>query len=202
MSAITFATPLGPVQGRLFGSAAPPFAVCINGKSANTDVVHEWEKTAAALVGAGFTVIIPDLHSNPDTKPGVIAISDAVAVIGAVLDHQGITVPVALMGKSWGGGVVTRFAAEQPHRISKLVLVAPSLAPSLEERKAVVASLSTSTIPVCLLWADDDPVVPVDKADAYKEVLDAGRLTFTTTPTGGHRVLDEYIESIVSWARS
>lgn len=195
----------GIVEGLLFGTVAPGaenVVLCISGKSPNLDVVTEWHKTAQALAAAGFAVILPDLHTNDKTKPGVIAVSDALELMCALLDMQGVsaTTPAVVMGKSWGGGIATRFAAQHPARVSKLVLVAPSLAPSLDERRTVVASLAQSLF-IRLMWAEDDTVVPVDRADAYKEGLDDTRLTFTTTTAGGHRVLDEYVEQVVTWIR-
>jgi len=196
MAFFAFATDFGEVRGRVFGEAAEDnFVLCVQGKSANVDVITEWESTAKALAAEGWCVILPDLHTNERTKPGSIEPHDVAKVLQAALDHHKVVHPISLLGKSWGGGQATRFAASHRSQVSKLVLVAPSL-----DDAAVPAQLPP--LPVRLFWAEDDTVVPVARASIYSESLDAsGCLEFTTVAVGGHRILDEYIAPIISFLR-
>ena len=187
----TFTTPLGDVSARIFGTPrGTNFVLCVQGKSPNVDVVTEWQATARALASNGWCVLLPDLHTNPKTKPGVISAEDVANVLLAALKHHSVDAPIVLLGKSWGGGQATRFAASSSaQQVSKLVLVAPSL-----DDPKMAAQLA---MPVLLFWAEDDTVVPMERAAAYTDGIDAKRLTFTKVASGGHRVLDEYIPSIV-----
>ena len=199
----TFPTHLGDVVGKLFGAALPDcpggpaggtnFVLCVQGKSANHDVVTEWEHTAQELAAAGWCVILPNLHTNERTKPGTLPAEEVAKILQSALDHNGVKQPVCLLGKSWGGGQATRFAAAFPEKVQRLVLVAPSL-----DDPTAVAHLST-TVRVRLFWALDDNVVPPERAAVYRDGIDASRLVFTTVKTGGHRILDEYSASIVSF---
>ena len=79
MTPFTVASPLGDVQGKLYGRPMPNvpngynYVYCIQGKSPNSDVITEWVKTAKALAADGWCVILPDLHTNPNTAPGTIS---------------------------------------------------------------------------------------------------------------------------------
>ena len=102
------------------------------------------------------------------------------------VEHASPSRPVALLGKSWGGALAARYAAAHPHRVSRLVLVAPA-----QSNATVAAGLA---MPTLLLWARDDAMVRVHHADAYAK--HAPKLTRHTVRKGGHRVLDEYTAAV------
>ena len=64
MAAVQLATHLGPVDALDFGCAGAPLVLCIQGKSANLDVITEWEPAARELATVGLRVLLPNLHSD------------------------------------------------------------------------------------------------------------------------------------------
>ena len=78
-------------------------------------------------------------------------------------------------------------AAERPDRVSKLVLVAPSLSNTAVARRL-------AKMPVQLFWARDDPVKAFSLSTIYIEAVE--QLSFQTVATGGHRVLEEYVHAM------
>jgi len=88
--------------------------------------LHTWEPWAQAL-SAQLRVLRLDLPgsglSPPDSHQDY---SDArsIALIRALLDARGIQ-KVSLVGHSIGGRIAWTFAATEPHRVDKLVLLAP-----------------------------------------------------------------------------
>ena len=196
-----FSTPFGDVEGTEYFTATAAactqrserFVLCVQGKSEKLDVITEWAHSARRLAAAGWLVVLPNLHSNASTKPGTQRASEVSSILLAALEHFAITKPFVLCGKSWGGGQATQFAAAYPQRISRLVLVAPSLAePS--------ATQQLSQIPLLLFWAADDTVVSIDRAAPY--TAQPRRLDFKVRPSGGHRVLDDYAATIVAFCAS
>jgi pimeloyl-ACP methyl ester carboxylesterase len=187
----SISTPFGALDATEFGDAANGMVLCVQGKSANLDVVTEWTHTARRLAAKGLHVIVPNLHSNAATKPGLQSFDELKQVLDAVVAHYRVE-SMVLCGKSWGGAQATLFAAACPQLVSRLVLVAPSIR-SAEDHPA--ARLRGT--PVLLFWASDDEVVPATHAQLYVERIQPSLLTFVTVPSGGHRILDEYAETIV-----
>ena len=105
-------TSLGDVSAQFFGepTSKGEIIVALQGKSSNLDVITEWEPTCRALAAAGHHVVLPDLHSNPSTKPGTIRPEGVAEVVMNAVAQAGAT-SVALLGKSWGGGEAVIFAA-------------------------------------------------------------------------------------------
>eukprot|EP00971_Amphidinium_carterae_P279121 5540966-Amphidinium_carterae.1 len=56
---------------------------------------------------------------------------------------QGESLPLVVLGKSWGGGVATQCAASHPDRVQKLVVVAPAAQP---------VDIEAVRCPVLLQW--------------------------------------------------
>ncbi len=103
------------------------------GKGDPVALLHGWpltgdtfDDTALALAEAGKRCIIPDRRGfgrsdQPWDGYDYDSLADDVA---AILDHAGITEPVALVGFSMGGGEVARFLTKQgANRVSKAVLI-------------------------------------------------------------------------------
>ncbi len=82
-------TELGTVDALEFGPRDAPLVVAIQGKSANPDVIAEWEPACRHLAGAGlgFHVILPNLHSNARTKPGTVSSADVQKILRDICRH-------------------------------------------------------------------------------------------------------------------
>lgn len=87
---------------------------------------HEmWDAQAAALVTAGFRVIVWDMrgHGESALVPGArFAAADALDDLGALLDTCGVERAV-LVGHSLGGNLSQAFARAQPDRVGGLIVV-------------------------------------------------------------------------------
>ena len=164
MPDISLDTPLGAVAAKVFGAEGGELVVCVQGKSAHIDVVEEWYPTATALAAAGRRVLVPNLHSNPATKPGVVSSAQLSAILLAACEHFKAK-SIFLLGKSWGGGEALLFAASQPSLVTHLVMVAPSLSDA--------SAIGRVKAPCLLFWARDDTVKAVSHAEQYKAALDS-----------------------------
>ena len=185
----TLSTSLGNVTAQCFGDPKGELVFALQGKSPKHDVVVEWEAACKALAAAGHYVILPNLHSNPATKPGIIDSAGVAEICMSAVAHAGAT-SLLLMGKSWGGGEAVIFAASHRNLVMKLVLVAPSL--SSPEKISEIA-----TLPTLLLWARDDPVKSFDLSAEYTSQLE--QCSFQPTDTGGHCILEAYCQPIVAF---
>ena len=88
--------------------------------------LHTWEAWASQLENR-FRVVALDLPGFGLTGPdptGDYSDERSVAVLVALLDRLGIG-QAAVVGSSMGGRIAWRFAAAEPARVSKLVLMAP-----------------------------------------------------------------------------
>lgn len=190
MAAVQLATHLGPVDALDFGCAGAPLVLCIQGKSANLDVITEWEPAARELATVGLRVLLPNLHSNAATKPGFMASVDTEKLLLGIYEHAGATSAV-IMGKSWGGGEAVAFAAAHPMMVRMLVLVAPSLTDT-----SLIARIAR--LPAVLFWARDDPVRSFGLSQLYVDGM--ADVVLHAVPHGGHQVLDEYLPTLCTAA--
>jgi pimeloyl-ACP methyl ester carboxylesterase len=84
-----------------------------------------WTTVARELVAANDVCLLaPDLRGRGRSAslPGPYGLAAHVADLVALLDHEGAP-PVVLAGHSMGAYVAARLAADNPDRVSKLVLV-------------------------------------------------------------------------------
>jgi pimeloyl-ACP methyl ester carboxylesterase len=100
----------------------------------------------ARLRESGVSVLVPDLAAGDFEN---LTVSSQMAVI----DDAVGTGPVHLLGSSMGGYLAALFAARNPGRVEKLVLLAPAFGfaarwPSLVGEEAVARWLSTGKLPV------------------------------------------------------
>jgi pimeloyl-ACP methyl ester carboxylesterase len=80
---------------------------------------------APTLTDAGLRLIAPDAPGfgrSPALPPERYSIDSLVGMVRGVLDERGVERAI-LMGHSWGGTIVTAFAAEHPERVESLVLI-------------------------------------------------------------------------------
>ena len=105
------------------GPRTAPAVLLIHGFGSS---LHTWEAWAPLLEDR-FRLISLDLPgwglTGPDST-GDYSDERSVAVLAALLDRLGIA-EAAVVGSSMGGRIAWRFAAAEPARVSKLVLMAP-----------------------------------------------------------------------------
>ena len=138
-------------------------------------------------------MVVPNLHSNPRTKPGDVRSFDLQAILMGVCSRFGAE-QAAVLGKSWGGANVASFAASNPSAIARLVLDAPAV------RRADVRSLCSGfpKVPILMLWAEDDGVIPFGTSAEWLSACPKARLH--SEPTGGHRILAAFAQPVVAFA--
>ncbi len=118
------------------GPTAGPALVLLHGFGAS---LHTWEPWALALQDH-FRVIRIDLPGAGLTgadPTGDYSDTRGVQLLAALMDQLGLD-QATLVGHSMGGRLAWRFAAEQPQRVARLVLVAPDgfASPGFEYGKA------------------------------------------------------------------
>ena len=106
----------GPVRG--------PVAVLIHGQSTSSPM---WEETAAVLADVGYRILMYDLYNRgfSDNVEGQHDVQLYLTQLDELLADQGLDEGVTLVGYSMGGIVATEFAATEPHRMRRLILLAP-----------------------------------------------------------------------------
>jgi pimeloyl-ACP methyl ester carboxylesterase len=108
---------LGPVRG--------PVVVAIHGLTTPSRI---WDSVAVGLGRIGYRVLVYDLYGRGYSAP-VLGRQDAafhLRQLDDLLADQGLNEDLTLMGYSMGGAIATAFAAANPHRMKRLILIAPS----------------------------------------------------------------------------
>lgn len=111
------------VRVRLEGAETAPPLVLIHGFSHS---LESWDAWAGEL-SADYRVIRMDLPGHGLTGPDPrqrYSVAETVTFVSSLLDELDID-RAALIGNSLGGLVAWRFAAEEPERVERLVLLAP-----------------------------------------------------------------------------
>jgi pimeloyl-ACP methyl ester carboxylesterase len=104
-----------------WGNEGAPILLLLHG---NRDHARSWDWTARAL-RHDWRVIAPDLRGHGDSQwsaDGAYISSYHVLDLVDLIDTLGPE-PLTIVGHSFGGNVVTRYAASYPQRVRKLVLV-------------------------------------------------------------------------------
>ncbi len=107
------------------GPADGPVLVCVHGL---TTPAYVWDRLAPALAEAGFRVLTYDLFGRgySDRPRGRQTRSFFIRQLRELLQHEGVGGPVSVIGYSMGGSIATIFAAEEPDRVDRLILLAPA----------------------------------------------------------------------------
>jgi 2-hydroxymuconate-semialdehyde hydrolase len=89
--------------------------------------VGDWADLPERLAAEGLRAVAYDrvgfgLASRPEPEPGRYTYASNARELGALLDALGLA-KASLVGWSYGGGVVQRFASERPERVERLVLL-------------------------------------------------------------------------------
>ncbi len=114
----------GTISYYLKGAAQGEKVVLVHGFSTPKFV---WDATVGPLTDAGFRVLAYDHYGRGfSDRPDITYDGDLYTrELLNLLDALDITEPVTLVGYSMGGGNVIGFAANYPHRVKKLILIAP-----------------------------------------------------------------------------
>lgn len=195
----------GSVKVREYGSAGCPGIMMVHG--ANPSFVWEWERTARELARRGMRVLLPNLHSDPATKPSgdakqVLNLLDLLAIqlrneTGRATEPERLAAPgaesaadIVVMGKSWGGGQALLYAARRPGAVQSIVLVAPM---GGGDSPTDWRGRGPAAIPALLLYAKDDATF--SRVREEKERLLLGvlpNLRVHSIESGGHKVSTEF----------
>jgi pimeloyl-ACP methyl ester carboxylesterase len=105
------------------GGVRGPVVVCIHGLTTPSPV---WYAIAGGLAKLGYRVLVYDLYGRgfSDAPRGEQDGEFFATQLADLLDHQGLTEDVTLMGYSMGGSIATHFAAAHPNRVRRLILLA------------------------------------------------------------------------------
>ena len=119
----------GVVHYELAGPDGAPTVVLVHGFSVP---YYIWDPTFDALVNAGFRVLRYDLYGRgysdrPEVEYNLDLFSGQLEQLLSTLE---IDEPVALVGLSLGGPIVSRFANQYPDKVHSLVLIDPQVAPA------------------------------------------------------------------------
>lgn len=107
------------------GPEDAPVAICVHGLTTPSLV---WEGLRPHLAGMGLQVLTYDLYGrgHSDAPRGRQTAHFFTRQLAELMDHEGIDVPVTLIGYSMGGAIAASFAAQHPDRCHRLILIAPA----------------------------------------------------------------------------
>lgn len=115
----------GHTHFRWHGPKEGPVLVCIHGL---TTPSYVWDPLLPGLTAAGFRVLTYDLYGRglSDRPNGTQTRSFFIRQLRDLLDHLGVEGRFSVLGYSMGGSIATIFAAEEPGRIERVLLLAPA----------------------------------------------------------------------------
>ncbi|MGB7875080.1 MAG: alpha/beta hydrolase [Anaerolineales bacterium] len=118
----------GMVHYELDGPEDAPVVVLVHGFSVP---YYVWDPTFEALTEAGFRTLRFDLYGRGySDRPDIEYSLDLfTAQLQGLLSALEITEPVSLVGLSFGGPVVAKYANEHPGQVRDLILIDPQVAP-------------------------------------------------------------------------
>lgn len=113
----------GVTHYRWIGPTRGPVAVMIHGLTTSSPI---WDEIAEAVADVGYRVLVYDLYNRgfSDSVKGPHDTQLYLTQLDDLLADQGLDEGLTLMGYSMGGIIATEFAATEPHRMHRLVLIA------------------------------------------------------------------------------
>ena len=113
----------GVTHYQWLGGVRGPVIVCIHGLTTPSPV---WYAIALGLSKLGYRVLVYDLYGRgfSDAPRGAQTGDFFERQLLDLLEHQGLTEDVTLMGYSMGGSIATHFTAKHPERVRRLILLA------------------------------------------------------------------------------
>lgn len=127
---------------RTFGARGLPIAMVLHGgPGADSRYLEEF---AQALSGDYFVVLFDQRGTGLSSRQGAkdIVVSDYLEDIDALVDRFSPTLPVHLIGHSWGAMLASAYAAERPDRVAGLVLAEPGFLTYAEFQHTMAAVTS------------------------------------------------------------
>lgn len=102
-----------------------PVAVCIHGL---TTPSYVWGGLVPTLTGMGYRVLTYDHYGRgySDRPKGLQDRKFFLDHLNELLNDQGVTGDLTILGYSMGGSIATCFAAEHSERVKQMVLLAPA----------------------------------------------------------------------------
>ena len=115
----------GVTHYRWLGQSRGPLVVCVHGLTTPSRV---WEAVADDLGGLGYRVLVYDLYGRgfSDRVAGPHDEALFLRQLDDLLDAFAIRDDITLIGYSMGGVIATAFAAQNPGRLRRLILLAPA----------------------------------------------------------------------------
>lgn len=115
----------GQTHFRWHGPEHGPVLVCIHGL---TTPSYVWDALVPGLSRLGFRILCYDLYGRgfSDRPSGAQTRAFFIRQLRELLQHQGIGNEVTLLGYSMGGSIATVYAAAEPARCKRLILLAPA----------------------------------------------------------------------------
>ena len=147
------------------GPRDAPAIVLLHGFGAS---LHTWESWAQVLQ-AQYRVLRFDLPGHglsPPDATGDYSDARSLQLLAALMDQMGVA-QAHLIGHSMGGRIAWSFAARQPQRVARLVLVAPDgfASPGFEYGKAP----EVGAVAELMRWALPRPLLRMSLAPAYAD---------------------------------
>ena len=117
--------PQGRTHYRWLGADTGPVAVCIHGLTTPSPV---WDGVAGTLGQMGYRVLVYDLFGRgySDRPGGAQDVAFFTRQLGDLLEDQGVTGDITLLGYSMGAVIAPSFAADHPARVRRMILLAPA----------------------------------------------------------------------------
>jgi pimeloyl-ACP methyl ester carboxylesterase len=117
--------PQGVTHARWIGPARGPVIVAIHGLTTPSPV---FDALAPELAGLGYRVLVYDQYGRgySGNARGVQDAAFCLRQLEGVLDHYELKDDLTVLGYSSGAPIATAFAAANPHRMKRLVLIAPA----------------------------------------------------------------------------
>lgn len=115
----------GVTHYQWLGAEGGPIAVCVHGLTTPSFV---WGPVAEELGRMGYRVLTYDLYGRgfSDRPRGTQDAAFFIRQLDDLLEDQGVTGEITLLGYSMGGAITAAFAGQQAGRIRQLVLLAPA----------------------------------------------------------------------------
>ncbi len=114
----------GVTHYRWIGPTRGPVAVMIHGLITSSPI---WEDLADTMADLGYRVLVYDLYNRgySDNVDGPHDTDMYLRQLDDLLAHEGLEDGLTMVGYSMGGMIATKFAATEPHRMHRLILMAP-----------------------------------------------------------------------------
>ncbi len=114
----------GVTHYRWIGPTRGPVAVMIHGLTTSSPM---WKDIAETMANIGYRVLVYDLYNRgySDSVGGTHDSQLYLRQLDDLLDDQGLTEGLTVVGYSMGGMIATELAATEPHRMRRLIVIAP-----------------------------------------------------------------------------